>query len=118
MRTSAKFSTAPTACENGYDGEVEDYRIIVANTVGVSENVFGTNLIVYPNPTNGNFSIDLGSNHQSVRVTITDIAGRTVQSNTYKESHTLNLKLSEPAGVYILLVESGDEKVIIRLLKE
>ena len=30
MRVSAKFATAPTACETNFDGEVEDYSIFVA----------------------------------------------------------------------------------------
>ena len=29
MRVSAKFNTAPTPCETGFDGEVEDYEIVV-----------------------------------------------------------------------------------------
>ena len=30
MRVSTKYSTAPTSCETGFDGEVEDYTVIVS----------------------------------------------------------------------------------------
>ncbi len=31
MRVSAKYNNAPTACETGFDGEVEDYSVIVSS---------------------------------------------------------------------------------------
>jgi hypothetical protein len=73
---------------------------------------------LYPNPTNQYFSIDLGENHQSLKVTITDISGRLVQSENYANLHLLNFRLDEPAGVYLLMIESGEKKVVIRLIKE
>lgn len=36
----------------------------------------------------------------------------------YNGSGLLNLKLEEPAGVYLLKIESGDKKAVIRVVKE
>ena len=44
--------------------------------------------------------------------------GEQIQSNTYNKSKLLNLKLEEPAGVYLLIVETEDKKAVIRLVKE
>ena len=118
MRVSAKFGSAPTSCENDFDGEVEDYRIVVASSVGITENSFDGEPVVYPNPTDGIFTIDLGTNQQSVTITITDVTGRLIQTNNYKESQLLHIELQEPAGVYILVIETGNKKSIVRLLKE
>ncbi|PCJ00165.1 MAG: hypothetical protein COB15_03255 [Flavobacteriales bacterium] len=118
MRVASKFGVAPTSCESGYDGEVEDYTIVVASSVNIADNNFSNKPIIYPNPTNGNFAIDLGNKHEEITISITDIAGRFIQSNSYKKSQILNLKLTEPPGVYILIIEAGSEKSIIRLLKE
>ena len=85
---------------------------------GIIENNFGNDLLIYPNPTNGIFSIDLGRNYQTVTITITDLNGKLIQSKTYNESKLLNLKLEKPVGVYLLIIESGDKKTIIRLIKE
>ena len=91
------------------------YSII---SIGIIENNFGNDLLIYPNPTNGIFSIDLGRNYQTVTITITDLNGKLIQSKTYNESKLLNLKLEKPVGVYLLIIESGDKKTIIRLIKE
>jgi hypothetical protein len=114
-----------TATTNG------DYAVIVtSNTcsdtsvcttvtgVGVVENNFGDGLLIYPNPTDEDFSIDLGDNYLFVSTTITDLNGKIIQSNTYDESQLLELKLEEPAGVYLLIIKSGNKKAIIRIVKE
>ncbi|MDX2360165.1 MAG: T9SS type A sorting domain-containing protein [Crocinitomicaceae bacterium] len=116
---------AYTATANG------DYAVIVTingcsdtstcytvTGVGIIENDFGSGLLLYPNPTDGDFSIDLGENYQLVTVTMTDLSGKVIQTKTYSNEHLLNLKIEEPAGVYLLVIESGDKKAVVRLVKE
>ncbi|MBT6029421.1 MAG: T9SS type A sorting domain-containing protein [Crocinitomicaceae bacterium] len=93
-------------------------RIYYFSTVGVIENSFGDDLLIYPNPTDGNLSIDLGMTHESASLRVTDLNGKLMQSNSYNNSQMLDLKLEGPAGVYLLTVESGENKAVIRLLKE
>jgi photosystem II stability/assembly factor-like uncharacterized protein len=108
-----------------------DYAVIVTNNgcsdtsacytvtgVGFIENDFGNVLLLFPNPTNGSFSIDLGEVYQAVTITITNLNGKLIQSKTYNESQLMNLKLEQPTGVYLLKIESGNKKAIIRLIKE
>ena len=122
---SGATSQSFTATANG------DYAVIVSNNacsdtstcntvtgVGIIENDFGSGLLLYPNPTNGNFSIDLGEIYKSVYVTITDIKGKQIQSKTYNGLQWMNLKIEEPAGVYFLIIESAKKKATIRLVKE
>ncbi|MCJ8290849.1 MAG: T9SS type A sorting domain-containing protein [Crocinitomicaceae bacterium] len=90
----------------------------MVNTIGFIENNFGNELIVYPNPTYGDFSIDLGENYHVVTVTLRDLKGKLLLSKTYYDNQLLNLKLEEPAGVYLLLIESEDQKAVIRLIIE
>ena len=73
---------------------------------------------LYPNPTNQYFSVDLGENHQAIKITITDMRGRLVKSESYANIRQTNFILNEPAGVYLLTIESGDKKTVIRLIKE
>lgn len=86
--------------------------------VGIMENNFGDELLIYPNPTDGNFSIDLGSNYESILVTMTDLSGKKIMSETYNNSQLLNLKINEPNGIYLLVVESENKKAIIKLIKK
>lgn len=122
---SGAISQSYNATANG------EYAVIVTNNgcsdtsschtvieVGIIENDFRDKLLLHPNPTSGNFSIDLGSMQESVSISITDITGRLVHSKTFKNSQLLNLKLAEPKGVYIIIIESGDQNSVIRLVKE
>ena len=74
--------------------------------------------IIYPNPMNGNFSIDLRENYKTVTTTITDLSGKIMQSKTFSEGQLLSLRLEEPAGVYLLTIDSGEKKTVIRLINE
>jgi len=53
-----------------------------------------------------------------VTVTITDIVGQIIQTKKYNNQQNLNLKLNEPAGIYLLIIEANDEQEVIRLIKE
>ena len=88
------------------------------SNVGIVESNFPTQLSVYPNPFTDKVSLDLGARYKSVRVTVIDIRGKIILSKSYNDSQFLNLKIEEPSGVYLLNIESGDKKAVIRLIKE
>ncbi|PCI96287.1 MAG: hypothetical protein COB15_10840 [Flavobacteriales bacterium] len=85
---------------------------------GVIENNFEHKLTVYPNPTSGNFSIDLGAVYEASIVSITDISGKLIESKTITQSQVLNLSIKEPAGIYIVSIQTGNKKATIGLVKE
>ncbi len=100
----------------GYDDSfIQKLRV---SGVGIIENDFGSEILIYPNPTDGNFLVDLGENYKSVLITITDLAGRLIQSNNYNESQLLNLNLEEPAGIYLLVIETSNKKAVFRIVKK
>jgi len=88
------------------------------STIGIVESDFENDFQISPNPTSGNFSIDLGKNYKNVTITLTDLSGKIIQSNTYNDSQLLNLKLEESAGVYLLMIQSENKKAIVRLVKQ
>jgi len=118
LRVSAKYNSYPTSCETDFDGEVEDYGVIVTPALGIIENTFAAEPIIYPNPTDGNFSIDMRTNYQSLSVIVKDLNGKLIQSNTYSESQLLNLNIEAATGVYFVIIESTDKKAVIRIVKE
>jgi hypothetical protein len=88
------------------------------STVGTIENEFGNDLLLFPNPTDGQFAIDMGEIYNRTTVTITDLTGKLILSNTYSNSQLLNLKLNEPSGVYLLVIEAENKRAVIRLVKK
>ncbi len=76
-------------------------------------------LLVFPNPTDGNFLIDLGKNYSSATISITNLYGKLLQSKTYQQRQFLDLALEiEPAGVYLLSIEAGNKKTVVKLIKK
>jgi len=89
------------------------------STLSIKENKdLEIDFVAYPNPTNGTFSIDLGDNHNSVTATITDLVGNKIHRETYKNSQYLNFTLNEPKGIYFVVLELGDKKSVIKIVKE
>jgi hypothetical protein len=88
------------------------------SNVGIVENSFGNNLIVYPNPTNGNFTIDIRAIYENAQILITDISGKLIESKTISQLQVLNLSIEEPAGIYNISIQAGYKKAVIRLVKE
>ncbi len=122
MRVSTKYKDdgVPSSCENGFDGEVEDYALNIMPTLSVE--AFGfENFSVYPNPNKGEFTIKLNSALSSkVKVEIIDLRGRVIYSNIYNDGgdfeETLSLK-NVQSGMYILNASDGlrrsTKKIII-----
>lgn len=114
-----------TATANG------DFAVIVTNNgcsdtsacitvsqVGIVENSFGAALAVSPNPTTGDFSVDLGASYAHVTATMTDLNGKEIFTEESNHSQFLNLNLDGPAGVYLLMIESEGKKAVIRIIKK
>lgn len=74
--------------------------------------------VVYPNPTDGIFTIDLKKSLDDVSVTILDLRGKMIQSQVFNNSRLLNFEINASPGVYIVMVESKDQKVHSRLVKK
>ena len=72
--------------------------------------------MIYPNPTDGDFSIDLGTNYREIDVNIIDINGKIIQSNNFTDSQLLDIKLKEASGVYLVIITSEAHKAIFRLV--
>jgi hypothetical protein len=106
------------AVELTENGCVDTSACLAITTVGIIESDFGGKLVVYPNPTNGNFSIVLGSIYKSSEIRITDMYGKLIYSKLITESQILNLSLEEPAGIYFISIQSDDKKAVLRLIKK
>jgi uncharacterized membrane protein YqhA len=88
-----------------------------ASPVGILENSFGNTLMVYPNPTKGVMSIDLGTNYEEVTVIIRNTLGQTVLKKSFARSILLQLNISGKAGMYFIEVSSGDKRATLKVVK-
>jgi hypothetical protein len=102
----------------GVDGEVEDYTIIVEPMgLGVNSTI-SSSVQIYPNPTTGEFRVDLGANYQSVKIEITDVAGKLIHAQSLKNSQTLDLNINDAAGVYLLKIYADNTVGTYKVVKK
>ena len=105
-------------CSETTYGETEDYSVvIVESSLGIIENTFPENPIIYPNPTNGNVSIDLRKNYNNVIIQLNDILGRKIIEQSYNQGRVFNLNIKESPGVYFLTIVTENKRVVFRLVK-
>jgi hypothetical protein len=99
------------------NGCTDTSACVTVTGIGILENAFANELIVFPNPTLGKFSIDLNSVHEEITLTVTDICGKLISTNTYNQSQLIHVEIEEAPGIYLLIVESGENKALLRLIK-
>lgn len=100
------------------NGCVDTSACVSVTTIGLLENGFGHAFVLYPNPTTGNFTIDLGSEFESVELIIMDLTGKVIRSSQHTHSEIIHYTLNEPSGVYLLKIQSFEHEAIVRLVKE
>ena len=122
---SGATSQTYTATVNGdyavivtHNGCVDTSACFTVNTVGIIQNNFGNEFIFYPNPSDGDFTIDLGNIYESIAIKLTDLNGKLIETNYYNNTQFLHLKIEEPVGIYLLNIETEAKKAIIKLMKE
>ena len=90
----------------------------VCSRVGITGLSNNTNIDIYPNPTNGLVSINVGTTSTLVDVTVMEVSGRIVKSEKYSNTNMLGLDLSElSAGMYFVTVKTDNQLKQVKLVK-
>ena len=118
MRVAMKYNAYPTSCETFSYGEVEDYTVIISNSANQGI-VDGTDipmagLTLYPNPVKQILNISLLDSEGKDYV-IYNVVGQVVGKGLFTE--TLDVS-SLQSGVYILEINTANEKMQKRFVKE
>lgn len=118
MRVSTRFNEPSTACQEDFDGEVEDYTLNIG-TLGIAESSFDR-FAVWPNPNNGTFSIQLLSDsNQNIQVNVFDIRGRKVYDRSFENTGQFNKQIKVQnleSGLYLLNVYDGQKRTVKKLV--
>ena len=118
MRVSMKYNANPTSCETFTYGEVEDYTVIISNSV--NQGITGdtgfdsSEMSIYPNPAKHTLNISLVEANGKDYV-IYNVMGQVVGKGSFTE----NLDVSSlQSGVYMLEVNTDSNKFMKRFVKE
>jgi hypothetical protein len=88
------------------------------NFVGIEDQKSIVSLVVHPNPSSGNFQIDLSPlNENKVEVIVFNVLGSVVSSATFQTT-TANIDLTNQSnGIYMIKVISENSEAFIKVIK-
>jgi hypothetical protein len=114
-----------TATANGsyavvltFNGCSETSSCTVVTTVGVEEISNFSNLLLYPNPTNGQFIINFGKEYDEVLVEITEANGKKVKKQKFRNTSNEAMSFNGQSGVYFVTITSEEHTRTVRLIKD
>jgi hypothetical protein len=125
------FSTTATITNISagiYTVHVTDYNgcEIAANTTVSAPTATGINTLkgnsesmtLYPNPNNGNFSIDFGNDTQAKTIEITNSIGVVMQSIKGNIEQLVKINANYSSGIYFVKITTGDKIEIKKIIIE
>lgn len=101
------------------DFYADDVELLNWTGVGIDAKDKEANLHVYPSPSNGQFSIEMSNfNAGNYRLTITDVVGNLVHSESIQTTGTANrnLNLDIESGIYFVNIANGITNIQKRIV--
>ncbi|MCZ4410343.1 T9SS type A sorting domain-containing protein [Cryomorphaceae bacterium 1068] len=119
----------PSTVEAVYEGDTFTFDVDVTDTdvtLRVSNIVLRTedltaalpDLKVSPNPSNGRFQLAFGQYVEDLTITVRDITGRTVSSQTANGREVIFLEIQEAQGIYLVHIIADGKQAVRKVIKE
>ena len=86
-----------------------------------SESFESNDFVIYPNPNNGTFTIQLTASSSDVALNVHDLRGRLILSKKLKASGLVNEQISlkdAQTGIYLVTIQDGSKKVTKKVIVE
>ena len=104
-----------------YDYYISDHRPvgmkIKINPLTEIEETNKNNISIFPNPTDGHLSIDLGKTYSETNIKICDLFGKELKSMTFYGNKLIAFQFDEPPGIYLFVIENSTHKSVVKINK-
>jgi len=85
--------------------------------LGANTLEFASELVLFPNPTDGRVTIKLEKEYQSIHILVTNTLGQTIINRTDFQTNQLELEINEASGVYFIEITSNSFSQTLRIIK-
>jgi len=106
------------------NGTLNSFSVeICSTTVTLNSETFGlTDFNLYPNPNNGNFTVQFSSETSNdVNINVHDLRGREVYTKSFQNNGLFNQELqlnNVSSGIYLVTVQDGNRKEVKKIIVE
>jgi hypothetical protein len=86
---------------------------------GIDEAAFAHTLVIAPNPTTGETTIQFGAEVNNVRATVYSVSGQEITSTSMNNGTSMSLNIDGEAGFYLVVIESETgERAQLNVIKQ
>lgn len=100
--------------EKGCVGRSGCYAV---TSVGILESSYEREIIIYPNPTIGRVTIELGREYPETIVAIYTLNGLLLHQLVFLNTSQFEVNIVNAPGVYLISLQSGNRKALFRVVK-
>lgn len=112
------FEGIATPCFTGDYGEYMDFTVNIDDDNGIENIANSPEFIVYPNPSQGKFTLKMIDNYNNGVVSIIDIQGKTIWTNVLNSDQVQHFDLDLAKGLYQIQVANQEGMKSKRLVIE
>jgi hypothetical protein len=92
----------------GNHGDSDMWIVKLSTLVEINETENLLKYRMFPNPTNGKISIDLGVKFNNIKAILTNDLGQIVLAKNYTSTNFVNIDIDATSGIYFLQLETTD----------
>ena len=100
---------AVSVTQNGCTDTSACYTITILK---ILENTFQELPGLYPNPTSGALSLEMGREYDNITINISNIGGKVISSKSYKSITSIQFEIKETPGIYMVEVISQEGELV------
>jgi hypothetical protein len=91
---------------------------VINAVLGIDENNL-IKLSLYPNPSKGQFTIDMGKEYSNITVQVYNMLGEAISTSFYDSASKVHQEINSEAGIYFVKVNTDfNESKILRIIKQ
>lgn len=106
------------AVQVSYNGCVDTSECFQINIAAIRQDEITQTLKVFPNPTTGNFKIELDHKYDNIKLVIRNLSGNIVLEEDFHHTDELNYEITGSNGLYVIELYASEERIaVLRMIK-